>query len=252
MSSVRLWASPNATDLQDPVRNDGVTIARAFLPALAISAPLGTLLVPRRSWRSATPKAAFCARLGDRKGTLAERGDRRCYRCGRCPRMMRVNHDYHRRGAVAYLAASTCTGPKPSVAARDASTGIAPFITACSPVVDNGFLPPAVGRRSTGSPNSSQRDHGVHPGTPAFQMNQVGRNLLRRPLPHGKVVSPNDFDDLDVVVQRLFSVDGNVGESSDAEQAVIPVGCGWGFVGRCRPRSWSSRRWRRVARRPRR
>lgn len=126
---------------------------------------------------------------------------------------MRVNHEYHRGGALAYLAAYDVHQGR--VFGRCAlSTGIMPFmalveqVMTCQPyasakrvfwVVDNGSSHrgrAAIDRRSQRFPNAVM----VHTPVHASWVNQVEIyfSVVQR-----KVVSPNDFTDLTEVEQRL-------------------------------------------------
>jgi transposase len=128
-------------------------------------------------------------------------------------RMMRVNHEYERGGAVAYLAAYDVSRAR--VFGRCASsTGIAPFmalveqVMTCEPyasakrvfwVVDNGSShrgKAAIDRLAARFPNAVM----VHTPIHASWLNQVEIffSVVQR-----KVVSPNDFTNLDEVEQRL-------------------------------------------------
>jgi hypothetical protein len=128
-------------------------------------------------------------------------------------RMMRVNHEYTRGGAVAYLAAYDVHQAR--VFGRCApSTGIVPFmalaeqVMTCEPyasaervfwVVDNGSShrgQAAVGRLAARFPNAVM----VHTPVHASWLNQVEIffSVVQR-----KVVSPNDFTDLGELEQRL-------------------------------------------------
>jgi transposase len=128
-------------------------------------------------------------------------------------RMMRVNHEYERGGAVAYLAAYDVHQAR--VFGRCApSTGIVPFmalaeqVMATEPyasakrvfwVVDNGSShrgQAAIDRLAKRFPNAVM----VHTPVHASWLNQVEIyfSVVQR-----KVVSPNDFTDLAEVEQRL-------------------------------------------------
>jgi transposase len=128
-------------------------------------------------------------------------------------RVMRVNHEYERGGAVAYLAAYDVHRAR--VFGRCApSTGIVPFmalaeqVMTCEPyasaervfwVVDNGSShrgQAAIDRLVRRFPNAVM----VHTPVHASWLNQVEVffSVVQR-----KVVSPNDFTDLDEVEQRL-------------------------------------------------
>ena len=128
-------------------------------------------------------------------------------------RMMRVNHDYHRRGAVAYLAAYDVHRAKVHGRCED-TTGIVPFAALVEQVmtqepyksadrvfwvVDNGSShrgQAAIDRLTEQFPNAIM----VHTPVHASWLNQVEIffSIVQR-----KVLSPNDFDDLEVVVERL-------------------------------------------------
>ena len=128
-------------------------------------------------------------------------------------RTMRVNHDYHRRGAIAYLAAYDVHRARVYGRCED-TTGIVPFTALVEQVmtqepyksanrvfwvVDNGSShrgQKAIDRLSAQFPNTIM----VHTPVHASWLNQVEVffSIVQR-----KVVSPNDFDDLDVVVERL-------------------------------------------------
>ena len=128
-------------------------------------------------------------------------------------RMMRVSHDYHRRGAIAYLAAYDVH--RAQVCGRCAdSTGIAEFTALVEQVmtqepyasadrvfwvVDNGSShrgQKAIDRLTAKYPNAIM----VHTPVHASWLNQVEIffSIVQR-----KVVTPNDFTDLDVVIKRL-------------------------------------------------
>ncbi|MFD9670264.1 IS630 family transposase [Rhodococcus sp. NPDC059968] len=130
-------------------------------------------------------------------------------------RPMRVNHDYRRGGALAYLAAYDVHHAR--VFGRcEQSTGIVPFtalvdqVMTCEPyasaqrvfwIVDNGSSHrgrAAIDRLSARYPNAVM----VHTPVHASWLNQVEIffSIVQR-----KVVSPNDFEDLDAVEQRLLS-----------------------------------------------
>jgi transposase len=128
-------------------------------------------------------------------------------------RMMRVNHDYDRGGALAYLAAYDVH--RAQVFGRCApSTGIEPFMALVEQVmsqepyasakrvfwiVDNGSShrgQAAIDRLAKRFPNAVM----VHTPVHASWLNQVEIyfSVVQR-----KVVSPNDFTNLDQVEQRL-------------------------------------------------
>lgn len=128
-------------------------------------------------------------------------------------RMMRVSHDYHRGGALAYLAAYDVHRAK--IYGRcDPTTGIEPFTALVEQVmtqepyasadrvfwvVDNGSShrgQRAMDRLAEKFPNAVM----VHTPVHASWLNQVEVyfSIIQR-----KALSPNDFTDLDVVEQRL-------------------------------------------------
>jgi len=128
-------------------------------------------------------------------------------------RKMRVNHDYHRRGAVAYLAAYDLHQGRIQGRCED-TTGIAPFgrlvqqVMSQEPyksadrvfwIVDNGSShrgKAAINRLAAQFPNAVM----VHTPVHASWLNQVE---IYFSITQRKVLSPNDFQDLDVVVGRL-------------------------------------------------
>ena len=139
----------------------------------------------------------------------------RCHPClppGRA-RMIRVNHDYDRRGALAYLAAYDVHRGQVFGRCED-TTGIAPFTALVSQVmtrepyasakrvfwvVDNGSShrgQPAIDRLAEQFPNAVMLHTPVH----ASWLNQVEIyfSIIQR-----KVLSPNDFTDLTQVEKRL-------------------------------------------------
>ena len=129
------------------------------------------------------------------------------------PAQMRVNHDYHRRGAVAYLAAYDVHRGKVFGRCED-TTGIAPFTNLVAQVmtsepyasadrvfwiVDNGSShrgQAAIDRLAEQYPNAIM----VHTPVHASWLNQIEIyfSIVQR-----KVLSPNDFTDLDAVTDRL-------------------------------------------------
>lgn len=128
-------------------------------------------------------------------------------------RMMRVNHDYHRRGAVAYLAAYDVHRARIHGRCED-TTGIDPFMRLVRQVmsqepyksadrvfwvVDNGSSHrgrAAIARLTAQFPNAVM----VHTPVHASWLNQVEIyfSIIQR-----KVLSPNDFTDTDAVARRL-------------------------------------------------
>lgn len=128
-------------------------------------------------------------------------------------RMMRVNHEYERGGALAYLAAydvrqarvfgrcAPCTGIVPFMALVEQVMTCEPYASATRVfwVVDNGSShrgQAAIDRLSRRFPNAVM----VHTPVHASWLNQVEIffSVVQR-----KVVSPNDFMDLAEVEQRL-------------------------------------------------
>jgi hypothetical protein len=135
-------------------------------------------------------------------------------------RMMRINHEYERGGALAYLAAYDVHHAR--VFGRCApSTGIAPFMALVEQVmtqqpyasakrvfwvVDNGSSHrgmAAIDRLTQRFPNAVM----VHTPVHASWLNQVEiyYSVVQRTVvsPHDFTVSPHDFTDLDEVEQRL-------------------------------------------------
>ena len=128
-------------------------------------------------------------------------------------RTMRVEHDYRRGGALAYLAAwdvhrgqvvgrcEDTTGIEPFARLVDQMMTVEPYASADRVfwVVDNGSShrgPPAVARMRDRWPNA----HLVHLPVHASWLDQVEIyfSIVQR-----KVVSPNDFTDLDQIRDRL-------------------------------------------------
>ncbi|MDV7087938.1 IS630 family transposase [Rhodococcus opacus] len=129
-------------------------------------------------------------------------------------RPMRVNHDYRRGGALAYLAAydvhharvfgrcETTTGIDPFTALVDQVMSQQPYASAERVfwVVDNGSSHrgrAAIDRLAARYPNAVM----VHTPKHASWLNQVEIyfSIIQR-----KVLSPNDFEDLDDVERRLL------------------------------------------------
>jgi hypothetical protein len=128
-------------------------------------------------------------------------------------RTMRVSHHYHRRGAIAYLAAHDVHQAKVFGRCAD-TTSIAPFTALVQHVmsqepyasadrvfwiVDNGSSHrgrTAIDRLSTQFPNAIM----VHTPVHASWLNQVEIffSIARR-----KVLTPNEFTDPDIVEKRL-------------------------------------------------
>jgi hypothetical protein len=139
-------------------------------------------------------------------------------------RMMRVNHDYHRRGAVAYLAAYDVHRPKVFGRCED-TTGIAPFTRLVDQVmsqepyksadrvfwiVDNGSShrgQAAVDRLAEKYPNTVM----VHTPVHASWLNQVE---IYFSIAQRKVLSPNDFQDLDAVIKRLVDFEARYNQAA--------------------------------------
>jgi hypothetical protein len=130
-------------------------------------------------------------------------------------RAARVEHEYERKGALAYLAAWDC-GQAKIFARCEATTGIEPFrrlveqVMSREPyasaervfwIVDNGSShrgTPSVSRLSQDWPNA----HLIHLPIHASWLNQVEIyfSIIQR-----KVVNPNDIDDLAELQERLFA-----------------------------------------------
>jgi hypothetical protein len=130
-------------------------------------------------------------------------------------RFARVEHEYERRGALAYLAAWDC-GQGKIFARCETTTGIEPFgrlvdqVMSIEPyasakrvfwVVDNGSShrgAASVDRLSRTWPNA----HLVHLPVHASWLNQIEIyfSVVQR-----KVLAPNDFTDLDDLEQRLLA-----------------------------------------------
>jgi len=126
---------------------------------------------------------------------------------------MRVNHDYHRRGAVAFLAANDVHRARIHGRCED-TTGIDPFMRLVQQVmsqepyksadrvfwvVDNGSShhgQAAADRLTAQFPNAVM----VHTPVHASWLNQVEIyfSIVQR-----KVLTPNDFTDTDTVAHRL-------------------------------------------------
>jgi len=140
-------------------------------------------------------------------------------------RIMRVNHDYHRRGAVAYLAAYDVHRARVHGRCED-TTGIDPFMRLVQQVmsqepyksadrvfwvVDNGSShrgQAAIDRLTAQFPNAVM----VHTPVHASWLNQVEIyfSIVQR-----KVLSPNDFTDTDVVAQRLADFEGRYNQTAE-------------------------------------
>jgi len=130
-------------------------------------------------------------------------------------RAVRVEHEYERRGALAYLAAWDC-GRGKIFARCEPTTGIEPFgrlveqVMSCEPyasaervfwIVDNGSSHrgvASVDRLSLSWPNA----HLVHLPVHASWLNQIEVyfSVVQR-----KVLDPNDFSDLDELEHRLLA-----------------------------------------------
>jgi len=139
-------------------------------------------------------------------------------------RMMRVSHDYHRRGAVAYLAAYDVHQARVFGRCED-TTGIEPFTALVEQVmtqepyasatrvfwvVDNGSShrgQKAIDRLAEKFPNAVM----VHTPVHASWLNQVEVyfSIITR-----KVLSPNDFTDLAVVEKRLIDFESRYNEAA--------------------------------------
>ena len=139
-------------------------------------------------------------------------------------RTMRVNHDYDRGGAVAYLAAYDVHRAK--VFGRcEQTTGIEPFrrlvqqVMTAEPyasadrvfwIVDNGSShrgQAAIDRLAKQYPNAIM----VHTPVHASWLNQIEIyfSIVQR-----KVVSPNDFTDLDTVIDRLSGFEARYNQTA--------------------------------------
>jgi transposase len=139
-------------------------------------------------------------------------------------RMMRVNHDYDRRGAMAYLAAYDVHRAK--VFGRcEQTTGIEPFrrlvqqVMTAEPyasadrvfwIVDNGSShrgQAAIDRLAQQYPNAIM----VHTPVHASWLNQIEIyfSIVQR-----KVVSPNDFTDLDTVLDRISAFESRYNQTA--------------------------------------
>ena len=139
-------------------------------------------------------------------------------------RQIRVNHDYHRRGAVAYLAAYDVHRGK--VFGRgENTTGIAAFTNLATQVmtrepyasadrvfwiVDNGSSHrghAAINRLTEQYPNAIM----VHTPVHASWLNQIEIyfSIVQR-----KVLSPNDFTDIDAVSDRLSAFENRYNQTA--------------------------------------
>ncbi len=139
-------------------------------------------------------------------------------------RMLRISHDYHRRGALAYLAAYDVHHAR--VFGRCvATTGIAPFTALVEQVmtqqpyasakqvfwvVDNGSShrgQKAIDRLSERFPNAVM----VHTPVHASWLNQVEVyfSIIQR-----KLLSPNDFTDLGVIEKRLTDFEARYNDTA--------------------------------------
>ena len=139
-------------------------------------------------------------------------------------RQIRVNHDYHRRGAVAYLAAYDVHRGK--VFGRcENTTGIAAFTNLVAQVmtrepyasadrvfwiVDNGSShrgQAAIDRLAEQYPNAIM----VHTPVHASWLNQIEIyfSIVQR-----KVLSPNDFTDIDAVSDRLSAFENRYNQTA--------------------------------------
>ena len=139
-------------------------------------------------------------------------------------RQIRVNHDYHRRGAVAYLAAYDVHRGK--VFGRcENTTGIAAFTNLVTQVmtrepyasadrvfwiVDNGSShrgQAAIDRLAEQYPNAIM----VHTPVHASWLNQIEIyfSIVQR-----KVLSPNDFTDIDAVGDRLSAFENRYNQTA--------------------------------------
>ena len=139
-------------------------------------------------------------------------------------RTMRVNHDYDRGGAVAYLAAYD-VHRAPVFGRCEQTTGIEPFrrlveqVMTAEPyasaervfwIVDNGSShrgQAAIDRLAKQYPNAIM----VHTPVHASWLNQIEIyfSIVQR-----KVVSPNDFTDLDKVIDRLSAFEARYNQTA--------------------------------------
>ena len=139
-------------------------------------------------------------------------------------RQIRVNHDYHRRGAVAYLAAYDVHRGKVFGRCED-TTGIAAFTNLLAQVmtrepyasadrvfwiVDNGSShrgQAAIDRLTEHYPNAIM----VHTPVHASWLNQIEIyfSIVQR-----KVLSPNDFTDIDAVSDRLSAFENRYNQTA--------------------------------------
>ena len=139
-------------------------------------------------------------------------------------RQIRVNHDYHRRGAVAYLAGYDVHRGK--VFGRcENTTGIAAFTNLVAQVmtrepyasadrvfwiVDNGSShrgQAAIDRLAEQYPNAIM----VHTPVHASWLNQIEIyfSIVQR-----KVLSPNDFTDIEAVSDRLYAFENRYNQTA--------------------------------------
>jgi hypothetical protein len=145
--------------------------------------------------------------------------------------MMRISHDYHRRGAIAYLAAYDVHRAKVFGLCVDA-TGITGFTALVEQVmtqqpyasadrvfwiVDNGSSrrgAKAIDPLKTQFPNAIM----VHTPVHASWLNQVEIffSIVQR-----NVVTPNDFTDLGVVEKRLADFEDRYNQAAPALQMEI-------------------------------
>ncbi|AII11403.1 transposase (plasmid) [Rhodococcus opacus] len=151
----------------------------------------------------------------DEKPSIQAR--RRCHRTqpAGTGRPMRVNHDYRRGGALAYLAAydvhqakvfgrcETTTGIVPFTALVDQVMAQEPYASAARVfwIVDNGSShrgQAATDRLAARYPNAVM----VHTPKHASWLNQVE---IYFSITQRKVLSPNDFEDLNAVERRLLA-----------------------------------------------
>jgi transposase len=139
-------------------------------------------------------------------------------------RQIRVNHTYKRRGAIAYLAAYDVHRGRVFGRCED-TTGIVPFtdlvtqVMTCEPyasaqrvfwIVDNGSShrgQAAIDRLTSQFPNAIM----VHTPVHASWLNQVEIyfSIVQR-----KVLSPNDFTDIDAVTDRLSAFEARYNQTA--------------------------------------
>jgi hypothetical protein len=202
LAGARTRSNPGSTNPGSPVRDPDFRVKASRVLDLYARVWEGTPLGPAEYVISSDEKTSIQARCRCHP-TLAP---------GKA-RMMRVNHEYDRGGALAYLAAYD-VGQAKVFGQCAPSTGIEPFMALVEHVmtqqpyasakrvfwiVDNGSShrgQAAIDRLAKRFPNAVM----VHTPVHASWLNQVEIyfSVIQR-----KVVSPNDFTNLDQVQQRL-------------------------------------------------